>query len=201
MLNDKGIIDKITKKLGKRCDYVSNFKYTKNETTGKWRQDVFYDSDPDCIDTPLYTNYIDSFSTDILEELYNDILSLVNIGNIMKQINESKILNYKQKEEYNKQRKAQLIKLYGLLDMLYNKGVLDKIVDKLNENPRINYRFKYSKDETTGEWCRIVFYGPNEEKQMNVLISTEYSIDHLKTEYNEIIDLVDIVSVMKQINK
>lgn len=202
-LDSRGIIDKITQGISKTPGYEPYMKFRKKEINGNWELIIYDDDNFESISTLVY---LKELKPSALENVYNTILGLVNVGNIIKQINE----DIGDEEDYTDpvdiEKRECIDKLNNILNDLDRMDILDKVMKKvfsdvIEEQPEIvNYirSIKYLKTEN-GTWIKI-FY-PSIGLSPKSCPIEMMSIDSIKTSYDEIIKQSHIDKVMKQINE
>lgn len=167
----KKILDKITKTISIEY-YYDKFRFVKNDWN-EWAVE-FWNSETRKFGDTISLKDV-SFKKEDIKWYYDQILSMVDVGKIMKQINEDNSSSYD--------------KLVNLLNYLEKGNILRHVNEALRENNGGNYAEFYKKK---GKW----WYITHESKNPLILLHDVF----LERSYNDILGLVDIGKIMKQIN-
>ena len=181
-LDDRKILDKVTDHLNKDPDRTYDILFTKDENNGVW---VYHKINLPSRDTVRKYIRMGGCGGKLLRKILNTILSIVNVGDIMKKINEGV-------GEFT------LDKLIKLLDQLSKNGILDKVVKKLLDTGKF-HKFNYIKNDDD-QWCMSIDRMSASIGSYTETPFSEMNIEMVERNYDQILDLVNVGDVMKKIN-
>lgn len=195
ILSKKGVLDKITKKITElNQPQMNEFTYIKED--GMWKMRIN-------VGNRYVIETIDDFDSDGIDNLYYMIMNLINMGDVMKKINECKLKYIKRFESLymeNHTHEESLKRLTNLLDLLEEKNILDKVIDTLMDTG-LYREFSYVR-YYKNEWCiRITYESGSLLEGTKISKLSELPQHSLDQNYDNIMNLINVGDVMKKINK